>query len=202
MQPTQAIAVLGGIAALVAAFRSGKKSPPPTTSIIQHFHTLPQKPATPLRVSPLANAPIPMHGSRAYLAPRSPTHWHRGIDMAADLGAPVVAAQAGTVTHASSEWQQGFGGYGRHVVIRHGAQGPWTLYGHLETVAVIPGQQLATGQPIGTVGTTLFPNDDKTGRFHDSPPHLHFEVAEAPYPLAKEAPRVDPGAWLRALGVA
>jgi murein DD-endopeptidase MepM/ murein hydrolase activator NlpD len=87
--------------------------------------------------------------------------FHAGIDLVAPAGTPVAAAAAGRVTFAG--WMRG--GWGRLVVVAH-AQGVRTLYAHLRTVSVRPGESVTTGAGLGTVGST----GRATG------PHLHFEV--------------------------
>ena len=78
-----------------------------------------------------------------------------------DLGDPVVASAAGTVTVVRN---LGSTSYGRYVVIDHG--GGWTTYyAHLNSWSVSVGQRVSQGQRIGTVGST----GGSTG------PHLHFE---------------------------
>ncbi|WP_166042270.1 M23 family metallopeptidase [Sphingosinicella sp. YJ22] len=86
--------------------------------------------------------------------------FHAGMDFGAPYGAPIMAAASGQVV--SSGWQ---GGYGRAVKISHGG-GIQTLYGHMSSLAVAPGQQVAAGQVIGYVGSSGF----STG------PHLHYEL--------------------------
>jgi len=85
---------------------------------------------------------------------------HQGVDIAAPWGTPVWAAAAGTVVYAG--W---FGGYGKLVVVDHGG-GVATLYGHLSSIAVSPGDRVAAGDVLGRVGSTGY----STG------PHLHFEI--------------------------
>jgi murein DD-endopeptidase MepM/ murein hydrolase activator NlpD len=87
-------------------------------------------------------------------------HWHSGIDLAAASGTPVAATLPGIVTVIVSAT-----GYGLHVIIDHGG-GLSSLYGHLDTVVVASGDDVAAGQIIGTVGST----GNATG------PHLHFEI--------------------------
>ena len=87
---------------------------------------------------------------------------HLGIDIAAGLGAPVWAADAGVVTIAQGGWN---GGYGNIVMIDHG-NGWITVYGHLSQINVVPCQGVAQGQVIGLAGST----GNSTG------PHLHFET--------------------------
>lgn len=85
---------------------------------------------------------------------------HAGIDIADDIGTPVVAAMAGRVV--STNWQSG---YGYTVVIEH-SRGYETLYGHLSEFAVSSGQYVRAGQTVAYMGNTGY----STG------PHLHFEV--------------------------
>ena len=87
--------------------------------------------------------------------PRSP---HGGIDFAAPVGAPVVAANRGRVALVAE-----FFFPGRLVILDHGL-GLHTAYFHLDSVAVTEGQLVARGEPLGTVGMT--------GRV--TGPHLHF----------------------------
>jgi murein DD-endopeptidase MepM/ murein hydrolase activator NlpD len=86
---------------------------------------------------------------------------HRGIDIAAPIGTPVVASAAGVVVTAG--WNSG--GYGNLVEIRH-PDGSLTLYAHNNRILVREGQQVAQGQQIAEMGSTGY----STG------PHSHFEV--------------------------
>lgn len=86
---------------------------------------------------------------------------HKGIDIAGDIGTPIVAADAGVVTYAS--WNDG--GYGYLVEVTH-PNGTVTLYAHNNRILVQEGQRVAQGQQISEMGSTGF----STG------PHLHFEI--------------------------
>ncbi len=90
--------------------------------------------------------------------------FHTGIDIASpnhQVGDPVVAFMAGTVTYAGSiDW-----GYGTHVEIDNGNH-ITSIYGHLNSLAVTIGQHVDMGTVIGNRGTTGW----STG------PHLHFEI--------------------------
>ena len=85
---------------------------------------------------------------------------HKGLDIAASSGNPVIAAASGTVvkSYFSSS-------YGNYVVISHGG-GLMAAYAHMTRRLVSAGQTVAAGQQVGTVGST----GNSTG------PHLHFEV--------------------------
>jgi murein DD-endopeptidase MepM/ murein hydrolase activator NlpD len=86
--------------------------------------------------------------------------FHTGIDIDAPYGAPVRAAADGEVTGETMG-----AGYGRQIVLDHGHD-VITLYGHLSSIAVVPGQHVGRGQVIGYVG--------QSGRA--TGPHLHYEV--------------------------
>ncbi|HEY9811185.1 MAG TPA: M23 family metallopeptidase [Halomicronema sp.] len=86
---------------------------------------------------------------------------HAGIDIAAPIGTPIVAAAAGVVSYAG--WNNG--GYGNLVEIRH-ADGSISRYAHNNRVLVRKGQKVEQSQQIAEMGSTGF----STG------PHCHFEI--------------------------
>ena len=90
--------------------------------------------------------------------------FHKGTDMAAPMGTPFYAAEAGTVTYTANDGGYN-GGAGNYVVIAHG-NGLVTKYFHASAVFVKPGDVVERGQNIGAVGST--------GR--STGPHLHFQV--------------------------
>jgi murein DD-endopeptidase MepM/ murein hydrolase activator NlpD len=90
------------------------------------------------------------------------TWYHPGIDIANHSAPNVLAADAGTVVVAG--WPDGYG-YGNRVILDHG-NGYRTLYAHLSSVYVVPGQTVNRGAAIGKMGST----GRSTGI------HLHFEV--------------------------
>lgn len=85
---------------------------------------------------------------------------HKGLDIAASSGNPVIAAASGTVVQSYFS-----SSYGNYVVISHGG-GLMTAYAHMTRRLVSEGDSVAAGQQVGTVGST----GNSTG------PHLHFEV--------------------------
>ena len=91
---------------------------------------------------------------------------HRGIDIAAPTGTPVVAATGGTVRFAG---RVGFSGL--VVAVRTGDGRFDTSYLHLSAIAVRRGQRVQPGQRLGAIGTT--------GRRSAAQPHLHFGVRDA-----------------------
>ena len=99
---------------------------------------------------------------------------HKGMDIAANTGTEIYAADDGEVVSAG--WNTG--GYGYFVQIGH-VDGYQTVYGHMSAVLVTEGQLVSRGQLIGEVGST----GDSTG------PHCHFEVRH-------EGVCVDPALYL------
>ena len=85
---------------------------------------------------------------------------HRGTDIPAPEGTPILAAHSGTVL--VSGWNDS---YGNQVLLDNGA-GLSTRYAHMTAPAVTAGETVTAGQVIGYVGST----GDSTGN------HLHFEV--------------------------
>ncbi|MEX2024636.1 MAG: M23 family metallopeptidase, partial [Thermoleophilaceae bacterium] len=88
---------------------------------------------------------------------------HRGIDIAAAPGTPVVAAAAGTVRFVGTAGSSGLTASIRTADGRHD-----TSYLHLSSVAVGGGEAVAAGERIGSAGTSGSPSS--------STPHLHFGV--------------------------
>ena len=87
---------------------------------------------------------------------------HRGTDIPAPEGTPILAAHSGTVI--ISGWNNS---YGNQVLLDNGV-GLSTRYAHMTAAAVSAGETVTAGQVIGYVGNT----GDSTGF------HLHFEVMQ------------------------
>lgn len=90
------------------------------------------------------------------------TKFHAGVDIGAQSGQAIYAADTGTVATAATN-----DSYGNYVLINHGG-GSATLYAHMSSMAVSAGQNVTKGQVIGYVGSTGW----STG------PHLHFEIRQ------------------------
>ena len=85
---------------------------------------------------------------------------HVGHDLIAPAATPVLAMLSGQVLLA-----QPVSGYGLTILLDHG-RGWQTLYAHLETADVKPGQLVRTGKQIGRVGRSGSASKD----------HLHVEL--------------------------
>ncbi|GGB49529.1 hypothetical protein GCM10011505_33290 [Tistrella bauzanensis] len=112
--------------------------------------------------------------------PRSP---HRGLDLAAAEGTPVMAPAAGKVVLVMPDlWFTG-----GTIIIDHG-QGVSSIFAHLSETLVPPGQVVKAGDPVGRVGMT----GRATG------PHLHWgvfwhDIAVDPAQMVPAlADRIDP----------
>jgi murein DD-endopeptidase MepM/ murein hydrolase activator NlpD len=94
--------------------------------------------------------------------------FHKGLDLAAPTGTPVIASADGTVTFAgrvplgqSVSWWR----FGNVVVIDHAGRFI-TIYAHCDAVNVQKGDEVRQGQTIATVGSTGWSTNS----------HLHYEV--------------------------
>ncbi len=128
-------------------------------------------------VPPVDAAPLLIRqdakGDGAFGAPRSGSRRHRGVDLAAPLGAPVRAIRSGRVVEVGTHR-----GLGRFVVIEHHG-GLTSLYAHLATVGCRVNDRVRQGQVIGAVGKT------GNARHHWITPHVHLE-------LVRDGEPVDP----------
>ena len=107
---------------------------------------------------------------------------HRGIDIFAKKGTPVVAISDGVITLKDNT---PIGG--KTLWLKSSSHGVTAYYAHLDQHLVKEGQRVRKGQVIGTVG--------KTGNARTTPPHLHFGIASGkgwvnPLPYVKHSSKV------------
>jgi murein DD-endopeptidase MepM/ murein hydrolase activator NlpD len=125
---------------------------------------------------------LPIHGARisSCFCARWGT-FHYGIDFAAPMYTPEYSVADGVVLRAGPA-----SGFGLAVYILH-ENGDVTVYGHMDSILVKPGQYVTAGQEIALLGM----RGESTG------PHLHFQVNQG----GEYGTPIDPLAWLRARGV-
>jgi len=98
-------------------------------------------------------------------APRSGGRSHKGVDLMAARGAPLVAIESGTVTRTSDS---SLGGISIYLT---GASGNRYYYAHLDSLAdgISGGTSVSVGDLVGSNGSS--------GNASYSAPHLHFQYA-------------------------
>ncbi len=116
---------------------------------------------------PAWSVPVEGHLSSRFGVRKDPltqaAGFHRGIDIAADAGTAIRAAQPGAVVFSGY-----LRGYGNTIVLEH-ANGFRSLYGHASRNLVSAGEVVSADQVIGEVGST--------GRSTGT--HLHFELQKS-----------------------
>jgi murein DD-endopeptidase MepM/ murein hydrolase activator NlpD len=107
---------------------------------------------------------------------------HKGIDIFAKKGTPVVAISDGIIVSKGSTPRGG------KILWLRSFSNPWLVYyAHLDQHKVKQGQVVKKGQVLGTVGNT--------GNARYTPAHLHFGIyswagAVNPLPYVKYSPKV------------
>jgi hypothetical protein len=100
------------------------------------------------------------HGEKIHNPFTNKEKVHKGIDIKANEGVPVMSTADGVVFKVTTEK-----GWGNLVVIDHG-NGLTTWYAHLKDFSVKKDQKVSKGQTVGHVGNTGY----------STAPHLHYEV--------------------------
>jgi hypothetical protein len=176
-------AVLGSAAALAAVAVAHAALPDHIAPLVRHDK------ATPTVAAVAEVAPAPVAAPRPLLAFGEPvpgysvdSPWglrrlpweahgrlHEGVDIAAPMGAPIVAVADGIVARSGVSPS-----YGRFVELKHAGE-LTSFYAHLGGVdrGVRPGAFIRAGLPVAKVGN----GGDSTG------PHLHFEIRKHDEPL-------------------
>ncbi|WP_280390953.1 M23 family metallopeptidase [Nocardia brasiliensis] len=172
---------VGGVAIVAAVafvLGSGDRTPP-------NPNCLPDVPRTYQRVSAGAVVMPMAEGTYTVSSPFGMRDGaaHRGVDFAAPLGTPILAATDGRVAAAGPA--EGFGHWIILDTVYDGAPLS-TVYGHMGSggVFVKTGDEVRAGQPIGAVGS----DGESSG------PHLHFEVV--PGGRLQGGQQIDPMSWL------
>jgi murein DD-endopeptidase MepM/ murein hydrolase activator NlpD len=93
---------------------------------------------------------------------------HTGMDFTAPTGTEVYATGDGVISDVIYSSR----GYGNTIIIDHGFSYK-TLYAHLSSIIVKPGQKVKRGEVIGLVGNTGM----------SMAPHLHYEVRKNDEPI-------------------
>lgn len=129
---------------------------------------VPARPQAPVTLGPVKSWQWPARGQviRTF-APGNATNPSKGIDIAGQVGQPVVAAAAGEVVYAGS----GLQGYGQLLLIRHNSTYV-TAYGHNQRLLVQEGQMVRAGEKIAEMGSS---GTDRV--------KLHFEIRKDGKPV-------------------
>jgi lipoprotein NlpD len=150
---------------------ASRPSTPPQTRPVQTQPPAPVK--TPPSVTPL---PPTQRSASGWIWPSSGAvigrfssngSLNKGIDIAGELGQPVLAASDGSVVYAGS----GLRGYGELVIIKH-SDTYVSAYGHNRRLLVQEGQKVKAGHKIAEMGST---GTDRV--------KLHFEVRRQGKPV-------------------
>ncbi len=154
--------------ALVAAAPLGSANYAPLAEPVTGRMVSPELPPLSDPENHLPDASMPFNGylwpAQGLLTSGYGWRWgrmHKGIDVAAPVGTPIVAAAPGVIEF--SGWNSG--GYGNMVDIRH-PDGNKTRYAHNSRNLVRVGQKVRQGEQIAEMGSTGY----STG------PHVHFEL--------------------------
>ena len=105
---------------------------------------------------------------------------HKGNDLMADEGVPLVAVEPGVIVRANAT-DDGLGGVTLWLL---GDSGVAYYYAHNSQNLAAEGQRVARGQVIATVG--------RTGNAATPPPHLHFQINLCGDTSSNEPCTVDP----------
>lgn len=113
-------------------------------------------------VMPVLNADRNSYDQHSFGAPRV-GHRHRGVDIFARKGTPVLSATSGIVVYT------GVLSLGGNVAVVLSPTLKFHYYAHLNEIQARKLQFVSSGDQIGTVG--------KTGNARNTPPHLHYSVS-------------------------
>ena len=129
-----------------------------------------------------ARAPLSVKPAEGAFTSGFGSRWgtiHKGVDIANDLGTPILAVMDGTVINAGPAR-----GFGKWVRVRHD-DGSISVYGHIRSFNVNVGDRVSAGQQIAEMGSEGY----STGS------HLHFEI------MPDGETKVDPVPWFAERGI-
>ena len=112
-------------------------------------------------IAPVKGCTKYSYSQNGFGAPRV-GHKHKGVDIFAKSGTPVISASKGIVIYT------GVLSLGGNVVVVFGPAFKTHYYAHLKTTDTRLGKILNNGDPIGTVGNT--------GNAKNTPSHLHYSI--------------------------
>jgi Peptidase family M23/Chitinase class I len=110
---------------------------------------------------------------------------HKGNDLMADEGVPLVAVEPGVIVRASAT-DRGLGGVTLWLL---GDSGVAYYYAHNSQNLAVEGQRVGRGEVIATVG--------RTGNARDTAPHVHFQINLCGTTSSSEPCTVDPHPYLQ-----
>ncbi|WP_020558279.1 M23 family metallopeptidase [Thiofilum flexile] len=150
-------------------------------------------PETSPRVIPVAGAKAKDWNPQSFwYYPWGRSRTHKGIDIFATKGTPVLASTSGWV------WKTGYDSMGGNYVLVIGAKWRFHYFAHLDTVQITGGRWVSAGTRLGTVGDS--------GNAQGKAPHLHYQIHNLipDLALADDAPDghlkpyyTNPGAFLQ-----
>lgn len=160
--PVVAAAVVG---LFLLPFGTSGADTPPEPAVVATGQTAPETADPMSLVNPLPDGRVTWDWGPGHRDPFTGEEvTHRGIDLAAGSGTPVISPADGVVRVATENYEPSAAA-GTVVIIEHG-DGLSTFFAHLESLEVVEGESVQQGAVIATVGST----GKSTGS------HLHFEV--------------------------
>lgn len=120
-------------------------------------------PDTTPRVIPVAGATTKDWNPRSFwYYPWGRSRTHKGIDIFAPKGTPVLASTNGWV------WSTGYDSLGGHYILIVGAKWRFHYFAHLASIDISSGRWITAGERIGSVGDS--------GNAQGKTPHLHYQI--------------------------
>ena len=119
-----------------------------------------------LFIFPMNDPNTPVTSNFGWRTLRGQKNLHRGVDLGAPQGTPVLAAADGTVINIRRDNRNCSScGYGNCIFLEH-RNGYRSVYAHLSEIGAVEGKKYSAGEMIGRVGNTG----------HSYGAHLHFEI--------------------------